>query len=223
MEPLVRTASSLVTFIAAAKEKGARDEFLVKLLQTRGWPEEDIYEAFNSFYGELTGQPIPSPARASRGTSRDIFLLTIEHLALFLWTISLGIIAFMYIDQWFPAVGRQPRRINWNDMSGFVACILVALPAQLFVAQVMISDLDRYPEKAASPQRKKITYFTLFLAAGIAIADLIHFLTYFLRGEITARFILQVVTVLALTGIVFYYEIFFMKRGKQRGQGLAKA
>lgn len=216
-------SSSLVAFIGAAKAKGARDEFLVKLLQTRGWPEEDIFEAFNIFYGELTGQATPSPARAGRGESRDIFLLVLEHFAMLVWTLSLGIIAFMYIDQWFPAAGERPHPVIWDVLAFFIACILVALPTQLLVARMMIRDLDRYPEKATSPARKKITYFMLFLTAATAISDLIVFLTYFLRGELGSRFLMQVATILIIAGGVFRYELFFMKRGKHAAVSMAGA
>jgi len=37
------------------------------------------------------------------------------------------------------------------------------------------------------------------------VGDLITFLTYFLRGELTARFVAKVVTTLVISGGVFWY------------------
>jgi hypothetical protein len=45
------------------------------------------------------------------------------------------------------------------------------------------------------------------------IGDLITFLTYFLQGELTARFLLNVATVLITAGTVFWYCLGMLKRG----------
>jgi hypothetical protein len=57
--------------------------------------------------------------------------------------------------------------------------------------------LQLHPEKLESSVRKWLTY--------IVIGDLITFLTYFLRGELTTRFIAKVTTVLVIAGGVFWY------------------
>jgi hypothetical protein len=49
-------------------------------------------------------------------------------------------------------------------------------------------------------------FIALLIAAGIVIGDLIAFLTYFLRGELTARFAAKVATVLLISGGVFWYH-----------------
>jgi hypothetical protein len=45
----------------------------------------------------------------------------------------------------------------------------------------------------------------LLIAAGVVVGDLISFLTYFLRGELTGRFVAKTVIVLAISGGVFWY------------------
>ena len=65
--------------------------------------------------------------------------------------------------------------------------------------------LDTHPEKLESAVRKWLTYIALLIAAGIVVGDLITFLTYFLRGELTARFVAKVLTALVIAGGVFWY------------------
>ena len=210
-----KAPSPLGPFIESAKSKGASDEFLVKLLQSRGWPEEEIYNALNAVYERWTGQPTPAPPRAARGESRDAFFLGLEHLAMAVWVGSLAIITFMYIDQWFPLRELPRNPITWDNLTGPLAAILVALPTHLLVARIMARDFELYPEKAASQVRKKVIYFTLFVVSTIAIIDLISFLTALLRGGLSFRFLMQFATILVLSGGVFWYDTSSLRRVRQ--------
>jgi hypothetical protein len=53
--------------------------------------------------------------------------------------------------------------------------------------------------------RKWLTYIALLIAAAIMIGDIITFLTYFLKGDLTARFVWKVGVTLAISGGVFWY------------------
>ena len=44
------------------------------------------------------------------------------------------------------------------------------------------------------------------------VGDLIAFLTYFLRGELTARFVAKVATVLLIAGGVFWYYLSSLRK-----------
>jgi Domain of unknown function (DUF5671) len=61
--------------------------------------------------------------------------------------------------------------------------------------------------------RKWLTYIALLIAAGVVIGDLITFLSYFLKSELTARFVLKVATVLVIAGAVFWYYLGSLKKG----------
>jgi high-affinity Fe2+/Pb2+ permease len=60
--------------------------------------------------------------------------------------------------------------------------------------------------------RRWLTYIALLIAAGTVIGDLIAFLTYFLQGDLTARFVLKVLTVLIVAGSVFWYYLSSLRR-----------
>jgi len=83
--------------------------------------------------------------------------------------------------------------------------VIVTFPIYLLVMRVILSETRRAPEKLDSGVRKWLTYLALLIAAGVMIGDVITFLTYFLKGELTARFLSKVAVTLAISGGVFWY------------------
>jgi Domain of unknown function (DUF5671) len=81
----------------------------------------------------------------------------------------------------------------------------VAFPVYLLLSRTVVRDVRNHAEKLNSPVRKWLTYIALVFAAGVFIGDLITALTYFLQGEITARFLSKAFVVLVLSGGVFFY------------------
>ena len=55
--------------------------------------------------------------------------------------------------------------------------------------------------------RKGLGYLTLFIAAILAIIDVSTLVYNLLGGEITIRFILKVLVVLAVAAVVFFYYL----------------
>jgi hypothetical protein len=83
--------------------------------------------------------------------------------------------------------------------------MIVAFPVYLLTMRYITRELEIHPEKLESSVRKWLTYIALLIAAGIVVCDLITFLTYFLRGELTARFVAKVLAALVIAGGVFWY------------------
>jgi uncharacterized membrane protein (DUF106 family) len=55
--------------------------------------------------------------------------------------------------------------------------------------------------------RRWLTYLTLFVSAGVLIADLVTMVYNVLGGELTTRFVLKVLVVGAIAGGVFWYYL----------------
>lgn len=73
--------------------------------------------------------------------------------------------------------------------------------------KVILSETRQAPEKLESGVRKWLTYIARLIAAGVMIGDLVTFLTSYLRGEVTARFVAKVAVTLAISGGVFWYYL----------------
>ena len=206
-------------FIEAAKSKGASDEFLVNLLREEGWAAKEIYAAFRRRYENLTGLALPTRGEGAGESARDAFLYLLAFSTLATWAIALGSLLFTFIDRWLPdpLVQRQFETSRYA-VSSEMACIIVAFPIFLLVMRFILREVEKNPEKVESGVRKWLTYIALLVTAGIVIGDLITFLSYFLRGELTARFVLKALMVIAIAGSIFWYYLGFLKRRAADGE-----
>jgi hypothetical protein len=216
----MRNDAALREFLDAAKAQGATDETLAGVLRGRGWSEEDIYRALADHYERHSGLQIPDYQRS--GSAKDAFLYLLSFTTLATWTIGAGSVIFTLIDRWFkdplsPADGSYYAN-SYYEMADALACVIVAFPIYVFVMRYIVRELAGHPGKLDSPVRKWLTYLALLIAACVVVGDLISFLTYFLRGEITARFVAKSSVVIVLAGGVFWYYFGSL----QRGAGAAK-
>lgn len=214
-----QSPADVMRFIAAAKEKGASDEAIVEMLESTGWPRTEIWKSLTSYYESLTGVAAPV-GRKSTTPAKDAFLYLLAFSTLATWTIALGSICFILIDDWIPdPLSNYSYGYHvLNQIPGELAAVIVTFPIYMLVMRVIVSETRRAPEKLDSGVRKWLTYIALLIAAGVMIGDIITFLTYFLRGDLTARFVCKVGVTLAISGGVFWYYFGTLwEAGKGRG------
>ncbi|MBT9315985.1 DUF5671 domain-containing protein [Leptothoe spongobia] len=211
-----KNRSELVNFIAAARSQGASDEFISTLLRSFGWPQREIERAYFVVYEELVGMPIPSPHGGQGESARDAFVYLLSFVTLGMWTQALGEIGFILIDHVIP----DPLSRAYGDSSFQIAfCLarlLVAYPVYLLLMRKILKDLSVYREKTYSGVRKWLTYIALLVVALVGIGTLMAFLTSFLRGELTPRFLLKVLVILIIDGgVLTYYSQWVQRRPVQ--------
>lgn len=204
----------LAAFLEAARAKGASDEFLVRLFEEHGWPVKKIYRALGGYYERVTGVAIPARAGGAGENAKDGFLYLLSFSALGIWGVGLGSLLFTLLDIWRPdPAARRMLGSPSYTISHSLASIIVAFPVYLLVMRFIVRGLGAHPEKYESGVRKWLTYIALFLAASIVMGDLITFLAFFLRGDLTLRFLLKVLTVLVIAGGIFWYYLASLKPG----------
>lgn len=208
--------NSVDQFLAEGKRQGTSDETLVALLRGRGWSEEDAYRALADHYEKSTGLQVPAYKRA--GSAKDAFLYLLSFSTLATWIFGVGSILFTLIDQWIkdPLSPNNYYRGGYYQIADSLASVIIAFPVYVLVMRYIVRELEAHSEKLESPVRKWLTYIALLIAAGVGIGDLIAFLTYLLRGELTARFVSKVAVVLVLAGGVFWYYMGSLQRGALR-------
>jgi len=204
-------------FIEKARANGASEQTIVGILGARGWPEREAYEALALQYEGLTGIQIPRRGGAATA-AKDAFFYLLAFSTLATWTIGLGSLSFSLIDQWFADTLFSPsyaQTYETYSIAAAMASILVAFPIYLLVMRTILGDIKKHPEKLSSSVRKWLTYMALVIAAGVFIGDLVTVVTYFLRGEITSRFLAKSLTVLILSGGVFFYYYFGQRKSDE--------
>jgi hypothetical protein len=212
--PTQEDTTRLLEFIAASKTKGASDEFLAAFLTRRGWPADEVYSALGEHWQITTGLTIPERAGAGE-SARDAFLYLLSFLTLATWAAALGSMLFEFINHWFPDAVARPGIYNLRaTVTWQMASIAVAFPVYLAVMRVIFREASGHPERLQSGVRRWLTYIALLGTAGTMIGDLICFLDYFLTGELTVRFVLKSVTVMAICGAIFAYYIGSLRWGR---------
>ena len=140
-----------------------------------------------------------------------------------LWAQALGQIAFTWIDRIVPDATQSSYSDPYFSLAFSLARLIVAYPVYLWVMRSINRELARYREKHFSEVRKWLTYLTILVVALIGIGTLIAFLTSFLRGELTPRFVLKAAVVLVIDGGILRYYLHWLQRSPARGQSYAPA
>lgn len=144
---------------------------------------------------------------------KDVFLHILGIITLYISAGSLIALVFQYINVIFP----DPLNpYHYQSVAGSVrwsmAALIIVFPIYSLTSWLLNKDYQASPEKRELKIRKWLVYFTLFLAAVIIITDLVTLVYNFLGGDLTARFLLKVLTVLAVAGTVFGYYLWDLRR-----------
>ena len=123
---------------------------------------------------------------------------------------------FELIDRGFPdplddlGTGYSVRAVRQA-----IAALVVAFPIYVFLSHRVNAAIRKDPTKRGSKIRKWLTYMTLFIAAAVLVGDLSAVIYSLLSGELTVRFVLKALTVLAIAGAIFGYYLWDLREDAQ--------
>lgn len=151
-----------------------------------------------------------------KNNPKDVFFYLLSTISFFISIIALIRLYISYISVLFP----DPLMFYYTSIANSVrlsmAMLLVAFPVYILTCWFLEKEVSKNPEKRELTLRKGLIYFTLFIAAITIIIDLITFIYSFLSGEMTIHFFLKVLVILVITGVVFGYYIWELKRKEEK-------
>jgi Domain of unknown function (DUF5671) len=212
---IASTSEDLDRFVRAAKANGVADDALVALLRQNGWSERRLYQSLGAYYGDALGMAPPS--RSGRTAyARDAFFYLLNFITLGFWTIALGQLFYVLIDRRFPDPVRPYGGGGYSgsllsEIAWQLATIIIAYPCFVVVGRLIARENARRPDALESGVRAWITYAALVIAAIVVLMDGIWFLNALLRGELTVKFVLDSLVLLALGGGVFAYYLIALR------------
>jgi magnesium-transporting ATPase (P-type) len=103
-----------------------------------------------------------------------------------------------------------------------MSILLISVPFYILTSWMLGKDLRANPLKRELGLRKWLVYLTLFLAAITIIVTLIVLVNNFLGGELTVRFLLKTLIVLAVAVSIVSYFIWDLRRKDQEKSKLPR-
>lgn len=149
----------------------------------------------------------------NKNLPKDVFTHLLSIIALYISCIGLITLFFQYINLFFPDAlspiyySGVADSIRWA-----MASLLIVFPVYLFVMRMLDREYRFSPEKRELKIRKWLVYFTLFAASVIIIGDLITLVYNFLGGDLTMRFVLKILAILAVIGEIFAYYLMDLRQ-----------
>ena len=141
-------------------------------------------------------------------TPKDFFLWLTAMGALYFSVGSFIALSFEYIEK-LVGIGSV---VGYDPYSGgirfAIASLVVLFPVYIALTRMLNQDIRRNPEKKDLWVRRWVVFLTIFASGVALIVDLIVLINAFLGGEeLTAAFLLKVLTVFIVFSGVFYYYL----------------
>lgn len=136
---------------------------------------------------------------------KDFFLWAGAMVAFYASVIAFINLIFRYIDYVFPNPLNDYQVDPYQSgISGFMATVIVAFPIFLVLMRIIRRLIVANPMRQEIWIRRWALFLTLFVAGSTIAGTLIVLLTTFLSGEeLTARFLLKILTVFIVASAVF--------------------
>lgn len=163
-----------------------------------------------------------SKSTSTPSTAKDFFLHLLTIVTLYGSVISLITLLFQYVNYVLPDVLDYSRVGILDGIKWSTAYLVIMFPVFLFTSWLINKDLSQHEEKAEYRIRKWLLYLTLFIAAITVIGDLVALVYRFLDGDITLRFALKILIVLVVSGSMFGYYLWDVRRTDFRNNSLPR-
>lgn len=135
-----------------------------------------------------------------------LYLITINVLTLIFQFINNAVKDPLFFNNGFAEY------YNHNLVRFSLASIIIVFPLFIWGSWYLNKIYSRIPQVRQMKTRKWLIYLTLFIVALIMVGDFIRIIWTFLGGEITLRFILKAFAVLIVSGCVFGYYLWDVRK-----------
>ena len=139
---------------------------------------------------------------SSRNGPRDVFVFTLNFVALYISVIGSIVLAWGLADYLFQ------EKSNYGSSDAVrvaISMVVISFPIFMYLTSLISKKQGLGEMPKDSMLVKVLSYITLFVVAITAIIDLITILYNFLGGDLTAEVALKSLSLLAIVVLVFAY------------------
>lgn len=156
-----------------------------------------------------------------KATPKDFFLNLLSIITLYVSGVSFVRLMFYLINLWFPDTLEYSMHMmdgssegTYNAIRMAISSLVVFFPAYVGTVLYLQKSYEKTPTKRNIWIRRWLIYFTLFAASLIIMGDIVALVNSLLSGELKARFLLKVLTLFFVSGSVFLYYFWDIKKYK---------
>lgn len=142
------------------------------------------------------------------------FFYMLSLVALVFVAISTGMIVFQLINKLIPDVINYSGYYSSESLKFAISAMIIAVPIYYLTMRQINKNLKAGHMELHSGIRRWLIYLILFVVSVVVIGWLIATINTFLNGDITLKFILKFLTVLAISAVIFNYYLYDIKRDK---------
>ncbi len=140
------------------------------------------------------------------------FYYLLSLVALIFTSISVGLIAYEIIDRTVPDALNAFYGNSDDSLKFAISALIIATPIFYVLSSLIFRGLRKKEMDKDSGVRRWLTYFILLVSSLIILGVFIGVINNFLSGELTSRFILKAVTIFIISGAVFAFYFYDIKR-----------
>lgn len=208
----------LESFIKDAVKAGKRHEEIEGILLQAGWDKERVTTALRRFY--KADFPVAIPLPQAYASPRLFFLNLFYFVLLYLLVYNVTSILFTMLDHYLPdGLGQYNRGFYYvpsirNALQDNLSVILVGMP-MLFLTGRTIRRAMASTRQSIPRIRLKLVYLTMFIGACTVLSSACCFVYFFLRGEISIRFVIKVAILTATVAGLYLHYAAELKRDEE--------
>lgn len=149
-------------------------------------------------------------------TPRDVFVHLLMMSTLYVAIVSFITLIFQYVNILLPDALSYGITGPLDALRVASATLVVVFPVFLGLSFMLEGEFAKHPERHDLRIRKWLVYFTLFAAAITIIVELARLVYTFYSGDLSTQFALKVLSVLVITGAVFGYYLWDLRRNMKK-------
>ena len=153
----------------------------------------------------------PQQTNVIRATPKDFFFHLAATVALYSAATALIDLCFSIIN--YLAPDKLAGSFYASSVAWPISTLVILIPILYVMEWLIFKDIVAVPEKKDIWIRRWRIYLTLFLTVALISGDLIVLINTYLNGEVTARFVYKIITILVISGGVFKYYFFSLNEG----------
>ena len=153
-----------------------------------------------------------------KDAAKFAFFYMLSLVALVFMALAAGMVIFQFINkEILDIINQYSGSYSDSQMRFAISSLAVSTPIYYITTRQIYKNLYSGELDQDAGVRKWLTYLILLVAVVVMLGWLIAILNNFLEGEVTTKFILKALTALLISGSIFSFYLYDMKRDNVKG------